>query len=45
MLKQVIKNRDNIIDELDRELLFEHNQEESKKGSDATNEGTSHNRF
>ncbi len=32
MLKLVIKERDNIIDELDRELLFENNEEESKKG-------------
>ena len=47
MLKQVIKDRDNIIDELDRELLFDNNQEKSKKGSDASlaNEGTPHNRY
>ena len=32
MLKLVIKERDNIIDELDRELLFENNEEGSKKG-------------
>ncbi len=32
MLKLIIKERDNIIDELDRELLFENNEEGSKKG-------------